>query len=116
MGQELVIRMLIGGVALALIGWAYDLWITRLESHGHDRGYMAFLVAGGELLIYAVAALTLWGLMLPAQATIWILLGYQVCAGLPMIWGSISRFNARRQAEEEKARAHGLTRLGDGDQ
>ena len=116
MPHDLALRMIIGGVSLAIIGCAYDAWVSRLERHGHDRGYMAFLVAGGELLIYAVAALTLWGLTLPASVFIVILLGYQVCAGLPMIWGSVSRFNARRQAEEEQARELGLNRLGDADQ
>jgi len=115
MTQELILRMLIGGVALALIGWLYDLWIARLEQHGHDRGYMAFLVVGGELLIYAVAALTLWNVTLPAGVFIVILLGYQTCAGLPIIWGSIARFNARREAEEEYARTLGLNSLGDRD-
>lgn len=115
MGQELALRLFIGGASLALTGWFYDRWIGRLERHGHDRGYMGFLVAGGELLIYAVAAITLWGLTLSASVFIIILLGYQTCAGLPMIWGSVSRFTARRQAEEEHARALGLTRLGDAD-
>jgi hypothetical protein len=115
MTHELALKVIIGGAALALIGVAYDWWVERLERHGHDRGYMGFIVAGGELLIYAVAFVTLWGITAPAQALLVILLGYQICAGLPMIWGSVSRFNARRQAEEERARALGLTRLGDGD-
>jgi hypothetical protein len=113
MTHDLALRMLIGGGALALIGWAYDLWVSRLEAHGHDRGYTAFLVAGGELLIYAVAALTLWGVTLPAGVFIAILLGYQTCAGLPMIWGSVSRFNHQRELEEERARASGINSLGD---
>ncbi len=111
--HDLALRMVLGGAALALIGVAYDWWVERLEQHGHDRGYTAFLVAGGELLIYMVAALTLWGVTLPAGVFIVILLGYQTCAGLPMIWGSVSRFNSHRQAEEERARASGLNALGD---
>jgi len=113
MTHDLALRMIIGGAALALIGTGYDQWVSRLEQHGHDRGYTAFLVVGGELLIYAVAALTLWGVTLPAGVFICILLGYQTCAGLPMIWGSVSRFNSHRQAEEERARASGLNSLGD---
>ena len=116
MTHDLALRIIIGGIALAGIGYGYDRWVSGLAAHGHDRGYMAFLVVGGELLIYAVAALTLWGVTLPAGGFILILLAYQASAGLPLVWGSVSRFNAIRQADEERARALGLKSLGDGDQ
>ena len=113
MTHDLALRIIIGGIALAGIGYGYDRWVSRLQAHGHDQGYTAFLVVGGELLIYAVALLTLWGLTLPAGVFILILLAYQASAGLPMVWGSVSRFNQLRQADEERARALGLDKLGD---
>ena len=37
------------GVVLGLFGVRYNRWVAGLESEGHDRGFMGFIVALGCL-------------------------------------------------------------------
>ena len=80
--------------ALALFGVIYNHWVAQLENNGHDRGYMAFIVAAG-VLVTLLGATFLVGV----EVAVWTLLCF-VASGLPMIAGSISRY-CRARAEIE---------------
>lgn len=84
-------------LALVVFGYFYNRFVEYLESQGHDRGYMGFIVAGGT-------AVTLIGLAIVAgvEAALWAL-GCFTASGTLMIWGSVSRHCNRRRQDQDKA-------------
>jgi len=70
---------------LFLFAMVYNEIVSRLEAHGHDRGYMGFIVAVGCLgTLLGAAILIGWN-------AFWRVFECFVAAGLPMIWGSVTR-------------------------
>jgi hypothetical protein len=69
-----------------------------MEKHGHDRGYTALLVVGGNLITVAAAAILIG--VETAQTVIFCF----AASGLPMIIGSARRYMLERKQEEEIAR------------
>lgn len=83
-------------LALVAFGYFYNRLVEHLESKGHDRGYMGFIVAGGT-------AVTLAGLatITSIEPALWALSCF-VASGTPMIWGSISRYCKERRQDQDK--------------
>ncbi len=87
-------------IALTLFGILYDHWVTQLETAGHDRGYMGFIVAIGVGVTLAGAAF-----IVGIEATAWTLLCF-AASGAPMIAGSVyrhcrTRAKIKRKFEDE---------------
>jgi len=92
----------VGAVGLAVFGVLYDCWVAVLERQGHDRGYMAFVVALGSLVTLCVGGVVLGALAGPLVGLVaW---GVMVCcfvaSGIPMIIGSVRRHVRARDAGE----------------
>jgi hypothetical protein len=93
--------LIIGG--LFIFGIYYNNFVARLERHGHDRGYLSFIVALGNLITFTGASLAI------AAATsahvgllAWAITLLSFCAsGIPMIWGSVTRYMHQRETTDQ---------------
>lgn len=89
------IRLICVMVGLFVVSVGYDRFIGYVEGRGHDRGYMAFIVALGVLYTLAGACIIIgW---LPAL----IVLACFAASGTPMIAGSVSRYVNARSIDEQ---------------
>ena len=102
-------HLAIVALALTLFGIWYNNWVANLEHNGHDRGYMALIVALG----CAVTAIG-FGLVTSPWLTL-VLFTCFAASGTPMIIGSILRYIHARDAEEHERRRHILAHLGEED-
>jgi len=85
-------------VLLRLLGWGvfYNWLVARLEKKGYDRGYMGFIVSGGVFGVIVGFTVLVGSLDLGM-----VLLACFAAAGLPMVIGSVARYNEARTREEE---------------
>lgn len=81
-----------------MFGVIYNQFVAWIESEGHDRGYLAFLVVIGVGITIAGYGLDV-GYNL-AERLFW----YFMASGTPMIAGSVWRFWRKRQQEESVIR------------
>jgi hypothetical protein len=93
-------RLIILGLAsLASFGCWFNLFVARMERNGTDRGFTAFLVVAGVSVTGGVYALMVWDIR-----EILLLLLCFGASGIPMIVGSVHRFNQERRKREERKR------------
>lgn len=99
--------LIIACSALLVFGHFYNKWVEHLERHGHDRGYMAFIVSVGcAITIAAFALATDLLLAIPLLAAF-------AASGIPMIWGSITRHVQARDAADDTRDTFALDRIED---
>ncbi len=101
--NDLTQRVIIGALLLLICAWAYNRWITALETNSRHQGFVSLLVVLGVGMVLVVGAGVLWGLTLPSILVLAVLAILFVAAGTPMIVGSIGRYIARREAEQRRA-------------
>lgn len=96
--------------ALAVLfafGLWYNKWVEDQMAGGFDQGFMSFIVALG---CFITLALGLFGSTLNIYVFI-IALGAFIASGLPMIRGSIQRFNKARTEKRMEEKAETTKRL-----
>lgn len=87
-------------ILLAAFGYAYNRIIASLESQGHDRGYMGFIVALGCLATIVGWRLAIHNPISDIEPGIWLLACF-AASGTPMIIGSVDRHIKARDAEQQ---------------
>lgn len=86
--------------ALYFFGCYYNRLVEELESNGHDRGFMSLLVVVGV----AVTGIG-YSIVVNSIEHLLVLVGCFVASGIPMIVGSIKRYNRCRAQEEAESKA-----------
>jgi peptidoglycan/LPS O-acetylase OafA/YrhL len=84
-------------IVLFAFGLVYNVLVAWVERTGRSEGYVAFLVAGGNLVICAAVALAYD----PRAAG--VCLAFNTAAGVPMILGSWWRHTNRRRHDASVA-------------
>lgn len=100
--SELVWRLVVAAMTLAIFAYTYDRWLSNLEARGRHEGYLSLIVAGGVMVVLAAALFAAWPLGNNARLAVLIVAGLFLPAGIPMIGGSARRHADRREAELQK--------------
>lgn len=95
-------------LALGGFGTCYNHWVAGLERNGHDRGYMAFIVAIGCVVVIGGWLLITGDL----EGGVYLLAAF-AAAGIPMIVGSVQRY-VRARSEQARALREENERFLDG--
>jgi hypothetical protein len=100
-GDNMVVIWILSGLLLFVFGLWFDAYVSR---HQDDAPvYVSLWVAFGCAVTLAVSFLVEITCPLNLPGTVIAAAGF-VLSGVPMMWGSFKRLNARRQDEAETER------------